>query len=176
VVLAGTQLGRGRRLADYRYRPQPSATVTAARNANVRYLRAQFAKDDLFFGYDPAWGYGVISPGDNGALASARGVARSEGPLIVRSLARLHGPIAHGWYVAMAGKHARLRAFRRSLGAGYEVRRFGQWVVVRTTEAPLTRPEFARAALRVFEAADADLRDRQAPTTAQALRDALPDV
>jgi hypothetical protein len=176
VVLAGTQLGRGRRLADYRYRPQPSATLTEARDANVRYLRAQFARDDLFFGYDPAWGYGVISPAGNGALASARGVARSEGPLIVRSLARLHGSIAHGWYVAMAGRHARLAPFRRSLGPGYEVRRFGPWVVVRTTEAPLTKPEFVRAALRVFQAANAELGDRQAPTTAQALRDALPDV
>jgi len=80
-----------------------------------------------------------VSRSGESDVSSARGVARSEGPLIVRSLARLHGPIAHGWYVAMAGKHARLRAFRRSLGAGYEVRRFGQWVVVRTTEAPLTR-------------------------------------
>ena len=32
-----------------------------------------------------------------------RGTARSEPQLIVRSLKRLHGPIAHGWYVALRG-------------------------------------------------------------------------
>jgi hypothetical protein len=176
IVLAGTELGRGRRLADYRYRPQPPPTFTAATNADERFLQERFARNDLFFGYDPAWGYGVISPGTNGALGSARGVARSEGPLIVRSLARLHGPIGHGWYVALAGRHPHLAAFRRTLGPAFEVRRFGTWVVVRTTAAPLTKRAFVKSALQVFDAAEAELGDRQAPTTAQALRDALPDV
>jgi hypothetical protein len=176
IGIASVGLGRGRRLADYRYRPATPPALAAASSADARYLRATFRPGDLFFGYDPAWGYGVISPGANAALGSARGVARSEGPLIVRSLSRLHGPIAHGWYVALAGRRPRLAAFGRTLGPGFAVRRFGPWVVVHTTAAPLGKREFVADALRVFEAAGADLHDRQAPITAQALRDAAPDV
>jgi hypothetical protein len=176
VVLSTVGLARGRRLADYRYRSALPAKVAAANAADARYLRASFAPGDLFFGYDPAWGYGVIAPGGNDALGSARGVARSEGPLIVRSLARLHGGIQHGWYVALAGKHARVDAFARALGPGFEVRRFGQWVVVRTLRAPLTRQAFAADGLTVFQQAAALLGDRQAPTTVQALQDAQPDI
>jgi mannosyltransferase len=176
VLIAAVGLGRGRRLADYRYRSTTPPELAAARAGDARYLRATFRRDDLFFGYDPAWGYGVISPGGNGALASARGVARSEGPLIVRSLSRLHGPIAHGWFVALAGKKPRLQAFGDDLGPGYVVRRFGPWVVVHTTAATLTKRQFVDRALRVFQAADVHLHDRQAEVTAQALRDAAPDV
>ena len=62
-------------------------------------------------------------PGDNEALASARGTARSEPQLIVRSLKRLHGPIAHGWYVALRGtSDARYERFRARLAPDYDGR------------------------------------------------------
>ncbi len=79
---------------------------------DTAYLRKEFAPQDLFFGYDEAFAYGVLDPGPNAALGSARGTARSEGPLIVRSLERLHGPIAHGWYVALAHNPGRLAGVR----------------------------------------------------------------
>ena len=139
-------------------------------------MRASFAADDVVFGYDPVWGNAVLHAGSNPALANARGTARAEGPLIVRSLDRLHGPIAHGWYVALVRRPRRLPAFRAALGSDFEARRFGDFVVVRTTGPTLNRTSFARDALRVFEAAGAELGDPQAPTTSAALSAALPDV
>ena len=140
---------------------------------DARYLRERFARGDLFFGYDEAFAYGVIAPGGNDALSSARGTARAEGPLIVRSLRRLHGPIDHGWYVALVRDPKRLPAFRAALGPDFEVRRFGRWVLVRTRDGDLSERQFAERGLLVFEAARRILRDPNADTTAQALRDAL---
>ena len=164
VVVAGTELGRGRRLADYRYRPHAPATLTAASTGTARYLRASFAPDDLFFGYDPAWGYGVISPGGNAALGSARGVARSEGPLIV-ALAVPAARADRPRLVRRAGGQAAAvcRRSQQSLGPGFEARRFGPWVVVRTTAAPLTKRQFVQAALR-------GVRRRRTPTSETARR------
>ena len=105
------------------------------------------------FGYDPVWANAVLHPGDNASLKVARGTARAEGPLIVRSLDRLHGPVAHGWYVALVRHPAGLDAFRRTLGPGFEARRFGPYVVIRTTAPALDRHRFAADALRVFRCA-----------------------
>ena len=121
-------------------------------------------------------------PGRNDALASARGTARSEPALIVRSLKRLHGPIAHGWYVALRGSSdARYARFRARLAADYDVATFGTFVLVRT-RAPVPSPAaFAGAGLRVFAAAQelsapARAPSEQAAVTAEALRRALPDL
>ena len=94
----------------------------------------------------------------------------------MRSLDRLHGPIAHGWYVALVRRPKRLPAFRARLGSGFEARRFGDFVVVRTTGPSLNRRSFARDAQRVFAAAGDELGDPQAPTTSAALSAAVPDV
>ena len=125
------------------------------RRRGAAYLRTNFARNDLFLGYDEAFAAGVLAPGGNDALASARGTARSEPALIVRSLKRLHGPIAHGWYVALRGtSDARYERFRAQLADDYEVATFGTWFVLVRTRAPVPTPAaFARAGLRVFEAA-----------------------
>jgi hypothetical protein len=125
----------------------------------------------------------VLSPGDNDALASARGTARSEPALIVRSLKRLHGPIAHGWYVALRGtSDARYERFRTRLAGDYDVATFGKWFVLVRTRQPVPAPAaFAQAGVRVFEAAQELSGPQRAPSkqaavTAEALRDALPDL
>jgi hypothetical protein len=176
VALPTVDLARGRHLPDYRYRELDTTATRQALDGAAAWLRRDFAPADVVFGYDPVWGNAMLHPGSNEALKRARGTARAEGPLIVRSLDRLHGPIAHGWYVALIRRPRRLTAFRASLGAGFEARRFGGWVVVRTTAPSLTRTGFARAALRVFDAAGVDLGDPQAPTTSAALGAAIPDV
>ncbi|MDX6578963.1 MAG: mannosyltransferase [Gaiellales bacterium] len=176
VALPVVDLERGRHLADYRYRGGDTSATRHALDGAAAWLRQSFATNDVVFGYDPVWGNAVLHPGTNAALKDARGTARAEGPLIVRSLDRLHGPIAHGWYVALVRKPAGLPAFRASLGSGFEARRFGGWVVVRTTAPTLDRHSFARDALRVFRAAGAELGDPQAPTTSDALSAALPDI
>ncbi len=146
-------------------------------------LRTDFRRNDLFLGYDEAFATGVLDPGSNDPLSSARGTARSEPALIVRSLKRLHGPIAHGWYVALRGSSdARYEQFRAQLGDRFDVQSFGgRFVLVRTREPVPTPAAFARAGLRVFEAAEglsAPTRapSRQAAVTAEALRGALPDL
>jgi Dolichyl-phosphate-mannose-protein mannosyltransferase len=174
VALVAVDLGRGSALADYKYRNQMTAADRFAVSRDTAYLRKEFAPQDLFFGYDEAFAYGVVDPGPNAALGSARGVARSEGPLIVRSLERLHGPIDHGWYVALAHNPGRLAAFERDLGAGFAVRRIGPWVLVHTTRGGLSKGAFLQAAARVFSAADTELGDPNAPTTRTAVGDALP--
>jgi hypothetical protein len=176
IALPVVDLERGRHLADYRYRGGDTTSTRQALDGAAAWLRESFAPHDVVFGYDPVWGNAVLHPGSNRALEDARGTARAEGPLIVRSLARLHGPIAHGWYVALLRRPAGLPAFRASLGPRFEARRFGSFVVVRTTAPSLDRQGFARAALRVFEAAGRDLGDPQAPTTSAALTAAVPDV
>jgi hypothetical protein len=176
VTLPAVDLGRGRELADYRYRGLDTAATRKALDGAAAWMRQSFAPDDVVFGYDPVWGNAVLHAGSNEALKDARGTARAEGPLIVRSLDRLHGPIAHGWYVALVRRPAGLPAFRASLGSGYEARRFGNWVVVRTTAPSLDRTRFALDALRVFDAAARELGDPQAPTTSAALTAAVPDV
>jgi hypothetical protein len=176
ITLPAVDLGRGRHLADYRYRGLDTTATRLALDGAAAWMRQSFAPHDVVFGYDPVWGNAVLHAGSNAALKTARGTARAEGPLIVRSLDRLHGPIAHGWYVALVRTPAGLPAFRTSLGGGFEARRFGGWVVVRTTGEALDRQAFAKAALRVFEAAAASLGDPQAPTTSSALSAAVPDV
>jgi hypothetical protein len=132
----------------------------------------------------------VINAGSNRWLASARGVARSEGPLIQRSLQHLTPPFGHGWYVALVprrplfagtvagcGAHRnaarRFEDFRAALGGDLEATRIGGWALVRTREPGLGRRSFAQAGQRVFAAAGACLGDPQAPTTETALEDAL---
>jgi hypothetical protein len=173
---------RGARLPDYRFRGDAWVEPKANLDRGAGYLRTNFARNDLFLGYDEAFATGVLDPGGNDALASARGTARSEPQLIVRSLKRLHGPIAHGWYVALRGtSDARYERFRSQLADDYEVASFGTFVLVRTRAPVPTPAAFARAGLRVFEAAGelsapARAPSEQAAVTAQALRGALPDL
>lgn len=176
IVLPVVDVVRGRHLPDYRYRGVHATATRHALDGAAVWLRQSFARNDLVFGYDPVWANAVLHPGDNESLKVARGTARAEGPLIVRSLDRLHGPVAHGWYVALVRRPAGLPAFRSTLGPGFEARRFGPYVVVRTTAPALDRHRFAANALRVFRAAGEDLGDPQAPTTSAALSAAVPDV
>ncbi|MDX6629534.1 MAG: mannosyltransferase [Gaiellales bacterium] len=182
ALVTAVEATRGARLADYRYRGDSWAQSKADLGAAAAYLQAHFSRNDLFLGYDEAFASGVLSPGANDALASARGTARSEPQLIVRSLERLHGPIAHGWYVALRGTNApRYEHFRSQLGRDYEVATFRTFVLVRTRATVPTPAAFARAGLRVFEAAQelsapARAPSEQAAVTAAALRGALPDL
>jgi hypothetical protein len=183
VLVGSVEATRGTRLADYRFRGGSWAARKTDLAGAAGYLRTNFTRNDLFLGYDEAFAAGVLSPGGNDALASARGTARSEPALIVRSLKRLHGPIAHGWYVALRGtSDARYERFRLSLAADYEVATFGTWfVLVRTRTATPTPVAFARAGLRVFTAAEqlsapSRAPSEQAAVTAEALRRALPDL
>ena len=182
ALVTAVEATRGTRLPDYRYRGDAWARQKSELASAAGYLRSNFVRNDLFLGYDEAFATGVLDPGDNHALASARGTARSEPQLIVRSLKRLHGPIAHGWYVALRGtSDARYERFRARLADGYAVASFGTFVLVRT-RAPVPTPlAFARAGLRVFEAArelsaPARAPSQQASVTAEALRGALPDL
>ncbi len=173
---------RGARLPDYRFRGDAWAQSKRNLDSAAGYLRPNFARNDLFLGYDEAFAAGVLDPGSNDALASARGTARSEPQLIVRSLKRLHGPIAHGWYVALRGtSNERYERFRAALSADYDVASFGTFVLVRSRAPVPTPTAFARAGLRVFEAArelsgPARAPSEQAAVTAAALRGALPDL
>jgi hypothetical protein len=193
VALAGVELGRGRHLSDYLYRGVQTAAERDQASRTAAFLRANFASGDLFFGYDPAWGYGVINAGSNRALASARGVARSEGPLIQRSLQHLTPPFGHGWYVTLiprrprfsgtlagCGTHRnaarRFADFQAALGSDLEATRIGGWALVRTRDAGLSRRGFAQLGQRVFAASAACLGDPQAPTTETALESALPGL
>ena len=182
ALVTAVEATRGARLADYRYRGGAWAQQKADLDTAAGYLGANFARNDLFLGYDEAFAAGVLSPGGNDALASARGTARSEPQLIVRSLKRLHGPIAHGWYVALRGtSDERYQRFRAKLARDYEVATFGAFVLVRTRAAVPGPTAFARAGLRVFEAArglsaPARAPSQQAAVTAEALRGALPDL
>jgi hypothetical protein len=101
----------------------------------------------------------------------------------VRSLKRLRGPIAHGWYVALRGtSDERYQRFRARLAPRYEVATFGKNFVLVRTRAPVPTPAaFAQAGVRVFEAAQELSGPQRAPSkqaavTAEALRDALPDL
>jgi hypothetical protein len=182
ALVTTVEATRGTRLPDYRYRGDAWAQQKANLADAAGYLRSNFVRNDLFLGYDEAFASGVLSPGDNHALSSARGTARSEPQLIVRSLKRLHGPIAHGWYVALRGtSDARYERFRSRLADDYEVASFGTFVLVRTRAAVPTPVAFARAGLRVFEAArelsaPARAPSEQAAVTSAALRGALPDL
>ncbi|MDX6596271.1 MAG: hypothetical protein QOE87_158 [Gaiellales bacterium] len=183
ALVGGVEATRGARLSDYRFRGDAWASDKADLARAAGYLRANFARNDLFLGYDEAFAAGVLSPDGNEALASARGTARSEPALIVRSLKRLHGPIAHGWYVALRGtSEERYQRFRARLAPGYEVATFGtRFVLVRTRTPVRTPAAFAQAGLRVFEAAQRLSGPQRAPSkqaavTAEALRAALPDL
>jgi hypothetical protein len=180
AVVEGT---RGARLSDYRYRGASWAVRKADLGSAAAYLRGNFTRNDLYLGYDEAFAAGVLSPGGNRPLASARGTARSEPALIVRSLERLHGPIAHGWYVALRGtSDARYDRFRARLARDYDVATFGTWFVLVRSHAALATPgEFARSGLRVFTAAQELSAPRRAPSeqaavTSAALKRALPDL
>jgi hypothetical protein len=183
ALVGAVEATRGARLSDYRYRGGAWASRKTDLGQAAGYLRANFARNDLFLGYDEAFAAGVLSPGENGALASARGTARSEPALIVRSLKRLHGPIAHGWYVALRGtSDERYQRFRTRLAPRYEVATFGTWFVLVHTRAAVPTPAaFAQAGLGVFEAArqlsgPQRSPSKQAAVTAEALRAALPDL
>jgi hypothetical protein len=183
VLVCAVEGTRGARLHDYRYRGDSWAVQKADLDSAASYLRSRFARNDLFLGYDEGFAAGVLAPGRNHALASARGTARSEPALIVRSLKRLHGPISHGWYVALRGaSDSRYERFRAHLADGYDVATFGTWFVLVRTRAPLATPAaFTRAGLRVFEAArklsgPGRAPSRQAAVTSAALKRALPDL
>jgi hypothetical protein len=180
AVVEGT---RGARLSDYRYRGDSWSGRKADLDTAAGYLQTHFTRDDLFLGYDEAFAAGVLDPGGNHALASARGTARSEPALIVRSLKRLRGPIAHGWYVALRGtSDVRYERFRARLAPDYDVATFGTWFVLVRSHAALATPAaFAQSGLRVFEAAqELSARTRapseQAAVTTAALKSALPDL
>ena len=75
----------------------------------------------------------------------------------------------------------RYQRFVSRLADDYAVETFGSFVLVRTRAAVRTPIAFARAGLRVFEAAQelsapARAPSKQAAVTAQALRGALPDL
>jgi hypothetical protein len=183
ALVTAVEATRGARLPDYRYRGDAWEQRKTDLDGAAGYLRAHFVRDDLFLGYDEAFAAGVLSPGGNRPLSSARGTARSESALIVRSLERLHGPIAHGWYVALRGSSdARYERFRARLAGDYDVATFGTWFVLVRTHAVVSTPSaFARAGLRVFEAArglsaPGRAASEQAAVTAAALRGALPDL
>jgi hypothetical protein len=183
VLVGAVGATRGARLSDYRYRGDSWAVRKAELADGAAYLRTHFRRDDLFLGYDEAFASGVLEPGDNDPLSSARGTARSEPALIVRSLKRLHGPVSHGWYVALRGSSdARYERFRTRLASDYEVETFGTWFVLVQTRQPVPTPAaFARAGVLVFEAAQELSGPQRAPSkqaavTAEALRDALPDL
>ena len=118
IVLPAVDVVRGRHLPDYRYRGVHATATRHALDGAAVWLRQSFARDDLVFGYDPVWANAVLHPGDNASLKVARGTARAEGPLIVRSLDRLHGPVAHGWYVALVRRPAGLRRVPQHARAG----------------------------------------------------------
>ncbi len=183
ALVGAVEATRGARLSDYRYRGDAWATRKADLGLAAGHLRTAFARNDVFLGYDEAFAAGVLAPGGNEHLASARGTARSEPALIVRSLERLHGPIAHGWYVALRGtSDERYERFRTRLADAYDVETFGTWFVLVRTRRPVPTPAaFARAGLRVFTAAEQLSGPRRAPSkqaavTAEALRAALPDL
>jgi hypothetical protein len=101
----------------------------------------------------------------------------------VRSLKRLHGPIAHGWYVALRGtSDTRYERFRSRLASDYDVESFGTWFVLVRSHAALGTPAaFARSGLRVFQAAQELSSPTRAPSeqaavTTAALKRALPDL
>ncbi len=179
---------RGRRAARASRTTASGATAWAVQKADLNtaagYLRENFARNDLFLGYDEAFAAGVLAPGGNHALASARGTARSEPALIVRSLKRLHGPIAHGWYVALRGtSDARYQRFRSAPRGRLRRRELRHLVRARA------QPRGARDAGRVRALRPARLRGRpgavgarrarpseQAAVTTAALKRALPDL
>jgi hypothetical protein len=183
ALVGAVEATRGARLPDYRFRGSAWAQHKTDLGDAGGYLRTNFSRNDLFLGYDEAFAAGVLSPGGNDALASARGTARSEPQLIVRSLKRLHGPIAHGWYVALRGtSDARYQQFRARLAGDYDVATFGTWFVLVRSHATLATPAaFARAGLTVFEAAQGLSAPTRAPSeqaavTTAALKRALPDL
>ena len=179
VLLVSVCAIRGARIADYRYRPPlRGLQATPSLKGDVSYLRTAFARDDLMLGYDPAFAYGVISPGHNAALASARAVARSEPQLVTRALNHIDEPIAHGWYTVVATDAARVAGFRRELTAhGFDVRWTARrWLLVRTQGAVTTRRAFLERGIEVFTTATHTLRPSEAAaadTTLNALRGSL---
>ena len=179
VLLVSVCAIRGARIADYRYRaPLRGLQATPALKSDVSYLRTTFARDDLMLGYDPAFAYGVISPGRNTALASARAVARSESQLVTRALAHVGEPIAHGWYTVVATDATRVAAFRKALAPrGFDVRWAARrWLLVRTQAPVTTRRAFVEHGIEVFSEATRTLRPSEAAaadTTLNALQGAL---
>ncbi len=144
LVLPVVDLDRGRHLADYRYRGVHSTATRQALDGAAAWMRQRFARDDVVFGYDPVWGNAVLHAGGNAALKDARGTARAEGPLIVRSLDRLHGPVAHGWYVALVrrpGRSAGLPRGARQRLRGAPLRRLRG----RAHDRAVARPHALRA-------------------------------
>ena len=127
ALVTAVEATRGARLPDYRYRGD-----AWARQKSELGRRGRDTCVAISCATTSSWATTRRSrracshPGDNEALASARGTARSEPQLIVRSLKRLHGPIAHGWYVALRGtSDARYERFRARLADGYAVASFG---------------------------------------------------
>ena len=171
--LVAVGLGRGGDLAAYRYRDADSPAEFTQASQTGAFVRARFAPDDLFFGYDPAFAYAVLEPRGRPGLAVARATARAEGPLVARSLDRLRGPIDHGWYAVVVRRPAAFAAFRAELGSGFLVDRRGRTAVLRTRAGRLAPEEFLASGVRVFEAAGSKLHDPNAPTTLAALRFAL---
>ena len=179
VLLVSVCAIRGARIADYRYRPPlRGLQATPVLKSDVSYLRTTFAPDDLMLGYDPAFAYGVISPGRNAALGSARAIARSESQLVARALNHLSGPIAHGWYTVVATDAARVAAFRQALTAhGFDVRWAARrWLLARTRDPVTTKRAFLERGIEVFTTATRTLRPSEAAaadTTLNALQGSL---
>ena len=160
--------------------PQRKADLAGA----AGYLRANFARNDLFLGYDEAFAAGVLSPGRqrrarvgarDGALgaradrALARAPARPDRARLVRRAARIQR------CALRALPHASSRPTTRW-------RRSGPGSCSCARARPVATPRaFARAGLRVFEAAQELSAPKRAPSeqaavTAEALRGALPDL
>ena len=68
-MLPAVEVARGARLADYRYRGAPRDRDATRARRRGGWLRSNFARNDLFFGYDAALANGVLHPGGNARWA-----------------------------------------------------------------------------------------------------------
>ena len=155
------------------------AEVRSGRSGRVS--AQHFARNDLFLGYDEAFATGVLSPGRRCALLGARhGALRAAAD---RALAEAAARPDRARLVRRPARDERrsLRAVPLAALGGLEVATFRTFVLCSHARAVPTPAAFARAGLRVFEAArelsaPARAPSRQAAVTAEALRGALPDL
>ena len=183
TAVRGSGIAGAKALADYRYQAPLERLQAAPKHRDLdalnRFVRERFSSGDLFFGYDPAWAYPITSPAGNSALASARGVARSEGPLIARSLERLGSTqINHGWYTTVVPKPtARAAIVQRLDAAGFDAAQFaGRYVVAVTHDKIASHQAFLERGLAFFEAVkqlNAPARDVASDTTISAINGAI---
>ena len=185
AVLVGTvEATRGARLSDYRFRGDAWASDKAELDRAAGYLRRNFVRNDLFLGYDEAFAAGRALAGRqraarirarHGALGARADRALAASGCTGRSRTAGTSRCAER---ATSATSASARASRRAT----RWRRSGTNFVLVRTRAPVPTPAaFARAGLRVFEAAQElsgaqRAPSKQAAVTAEALRDALPDL